>query len=321
MITTAGILAQAGLLSGDPDKEKKKRSLQFSTLRPDSINISGLQRFFKREPTDWRAGDETVSLYSFGFFGIAAIHVANQRAAELDPNTEVSQIPIASTIPELMSSMLEMSVLKGSAELMNAIQTKRYTRWFNNYMRAVVSVPLPNVLTALNKTDEEFIKDVRTDSTKEIFVNAVRERNVFFDDTELPLRRDFLGRPLRRTPEGSSPLAYQLYDITKSSVIPRDKYVREISDVFENTQDLEAIPSVPQRFFQSRGERVELNNAEYDEYQGFIGKERRRLIGELLKSSKYNNAENEVKVAVLNKIYDNGRDLGKRKFLIKQRGK
>ena len=330
MYAGAAALVQAGLVNGNDD-DKKKTSLQYKLgFPPNAINVTGLKRLLDGGDPTWQAGDETQSLYWYGFFGLNALIAANSKhEAEKDGGTWDAEVFFRTPpIAELASAMLEMTVLKGASEILNAISNKEYDRWYKNYASVVTSAVLPNSLAAFNRSKQGTLIDLR--GTPKGFINAMRvsvqERNPFINMNDIyPYRRDPLGQAIKRTPDGAQPWMYHLFDPSKSQTITDDPVWIEIGrlyyrvkaspdKVFASTAN-DVIPSNPARV--AKGSAVK--PFEYENMMELVGDERMKRVKAIMNDPRYADATDKKKVEALKRAYTKGAKVGRDRFLNAQR--
>lgn len=321
MLQAGYLLHNAGLLSGDPDrKSKKMRQLQYATMPPNSLNLSGFERWRKGGDPAWLEGDRVVNYTRLGFLGITLNIVANEqdemkKMAVTDPeavdNIAVDYLHHVSTrVPQLGRAMVNMTMLKGTATLLRAVEEGKYDSWFRTAMQAASSIPLPSTLAAVNRARQQYIPEARGDTNWETFQNIVKGKLMMTDD--LPVKRDLFGRPVKRTPQGANPWVYNLLDLTKARQIPTDPMVRQVWDVYSQTQDGGAVPSVPNReFLVPRGLRrpeklVRLNTRQYDRFLEMVGEERMKLMNQATESRRYEDMNYERKLRIFRYVYRQG---------------
>jgi len=322
MLLGAYYLYKHGLMSGDPDKEKKLRGLQYGTLAPNSVNLSGIRRLKQGEDPAWREGDTIMGYNKLGFFGIVANMVASSEDARKKEAVRSGQTPdaaaldyfgrVVNTYPQLASATLNTTMLKGTSTLLEAIESQRYDYWLSSMFQAASSIPLPNTLAAVNRTRMVYLPEMKGDTRLDSFANAVKAKLMMTDD--LPLKRDFFGRPIQATPASAEPWVYNFIDVTKQRQIPADPFIRQVWDVYQATGDAGAIPSIPSREYTlpgAPGKRVTLLAAEYDRYQEIVGTQRQRLLANLMRGEQFQRAPAALKVKAMERVFSAGLELAK----------
>lgn len=310
MLQAAYWLASAGLLSGDPDKERAKaRGLQYATLSPNAVNMSGLRRKLAGDDPTWREGDDIRNYTKLGFFGLILGVVANREATEADTVASDYLLPSITAPMETLQAAMGMTMLKGSSTLLTALESGRTDYWLSQMFMATSSIALPNTLAALNRATQTYLPETRGDTWHESFANAVRGKLFMTDD--LPLKRDLFGRPIQRTPEGSNNWWYNLLDVTKGRSIPDDPPTREVARVYEATGDAACIPSVPARI------RKDMLNAEYEEYLATVGSIRLELAQRVTSLPGYSSATPANRLLILSRLWRDASAAGKQQYLLR----
>lgn len=317
MMIAASAMVRAGLVSGAPDKEEKKRNLQYKTIPPNSINISGLRRLLAGEDPAWRPGDTTQNLYWYGFFGLNTVIVANQKAGAERNDKEWNDSTFLRTPPlaELASSMVEMTLLKGASDVLNAVSEGNYDRLEQQYFRSLISSVLPNTLSAAGRANQKYLPDFKGQERIAALKAIVLERNPFLNMNELyPFRYDPLGQPIERTPDGVHPWVYQVFDPAKTAKIDSNPVWAEIGKLYERTKDTAAIPSMPSR---TLGKET-LSPFQYERMMVFVGEERMKRINYLIGSESWSRRPDTQRVDLLEKAYREGSTIGRQRFQIEK---
>jgi len=319
-VASAWLVAN-GLVSGDRDPDRKKRALQFGTIPPRNINISGLKRVldakrkgtFKGDEGNWQAGDTVQDLDAFGLIGGMAVMVANvDRQGENGKGWSTKWYLAGG--PSALNVMTEQTVLKGARTILDSIAKGNYDRVWEDYVSTMMAVGVPNTFGALNRVRQESIPDLRPKNGRQAFLNAFAEKWPLTEFENFPSKRDFLGRKIKRTPEGSSPIPFNLFDPAKTRVIPRDKFVRFLLDEFERTGDADVIPLEPRNTFKHEGELIEMNETDYEAFAERVGVLRRQALVRFMEGKQRGQV---VRPADLAKAYADARSLAKREMLIK----
>jgi len=334
MMTAAKILVDAGLIAGSPDEEQKERALQYATQRPLTVNVSGVRAMYEhwKRTGNWdyrhqyQPDDELHNLLWYGFFGIDALLVADsERRAQREGIPSGSRKYIDNlllTVPEVFSAGLEMTVMQGVLKLLDAVERKDYTRWLHGVFRVITSVPVPNAVAAFNRSQQEYLPDMRPENAEEALRMAVEEKNPFLRlDDIYPWRFDPLGQPIRRTPEGRQAWAYHLLDPRRAAGIPDDPNWRIVRQVYQATGDSAAIPPIPRRTLNVNREKVELDREQYARYAELVGTARRALVAQYAAGqTSFERYTPEQQLRALTRLYDQGGRVGRSLFLREMRG-
>lgn len=260
----ASILVSEGLISGaiewDEDEEK---NMAYDQFPPNSINVSGVQRWLKGESTAKQADDVLVSYNKLGILGTvigARVKATSDSAKAVeDPFAFTSILKESFGIGAFssISHMLDQSFLSGINGFLDVISAadqggfERATeRWLGTTFQAISAIALPNTLSALYRADREYLPDTRV--TKDMpyaerilkkFEYTVRDRT--FNLASVPVRIDWKGNPIKQTPRGTTGIAYQIFDITKARQGEADPVSNEIWRLYEQTESLPDVVGTP----------------------------------------------------------------------------
>lgn len=228
----AGMLIANGLASGNgmDDDESKMRSIMYDTLPPNSINVTGLQRFINGEDPAYQPGDVMASYRSLGLIG----QIIGTTASTTTPETaaQIIENPFATTQSlrrilgsnqfGVVANIMDQSFLQGLSGLTSVLtetdpnrREKFLDRWMESTWRATTAVGLPNQLSSFHKAEREFMPAYSDFEVGEgRLVNVIKDR--LFIQTDIPPKVDWKGDPIKQTPEGSSPFFYNVFDITNA---------------------------------------------------------------------------------------------------------
>ena len=103
------------------------------------------------------------------------------------------------------------------------------------------------------------------------------------------------------------------------SKIKNDKISNEIMDVYLNTNNTDAIPSLTNtKKFSYNKKEFDLSEKEQNKYMTTYGKTSYKAVRDLMKTNQYKNATDEQKVKLLDKAYDYAREKAIQTYLEKQ---
>lgn len=157
-----------------------------------------------------------------------------------------------------VSHMMDQSFMQGMQTLVSTMASsvgsddfsRNLERWVASYFKAATATVLPNTLSTLNRMNREYIPDMRVtkdmSATERILKQleyTIKDRT--FNTSEIPVRVDWKGNPIKQTPRGASPIAYQLFDITKARQGEADPLSNEIYRIYEATGVLTELVSTP----------------------------------------------------------------------------
>jgi hypothetical protein len=258
---------------------------------------------------------------SSDLLGIILNVIANRQVTEerealkegrkLEPATVKTMTQFWNVYPELASATLNLASMKGTADLLETIQSKDYDRWLARYFQTAASIPIPNTLSAINRARQVYLPELDSKDPVKRFENFAKAKLMMTED--LPLKRDLFGRPIPATPEGADPWVYNFLDVTKSRNIPSDPVIREIYDLYTRTQEGAVIPSQPGRrlTLPGREDSVDLDDRQYERYLELVGKARLSKMEALIKRADYRRTGDAGKIKLISAVYEGGLTKGK----------
>ena len=92
----------------------------------------------------------------------------------------------------------------------------------------------------------------------------------------------------------------------------------EIKRVYNETGEVGVIPSIPQGYVKYKDETYYMSSDEYSNYKKNYGQYANKYLSELIKNSSYKNANDELKVSMIEQIYDYARANANREYFKKQ---
>ncbi len=90
---------------------------------------------------------------------------------------------------------------------------------------------------------------------------------------------------------------------------------KSIRDLYEKTNDPDAMPSVPRQIITTNSVQRKLSPQEYEKYVRLVDSERRAILNAYIKNPDFKNKSDEDKLRWLNWAWDQGQKKGKAKFL------
>jgi hypothetical protein len=315
-------LYQKGLLAPSldaEDEQQKARLLSGQVMPPDHLNLSGAQRVLAGGDPNFQPGDTTVGLEKLGIFGSIAHNMANiGRKKERSPEDEGAGFTdwTFGQIPETAKFALNQSFLKGTATVLDAARTGDFDDVLRNMENIIVSVPLPNTLSAASRAASDSKVVIKDDDKLKEFNNLIQQRlRVFGAGKDLPVKRGVWGEPIPETPSGSSPFAYHFLDITKGQQVTRDPASVEAYRLWRRYNDPAAIPTPPASSIEIDGERYVLTPQQQDELGRMVGEQRKRVADALVHNPNWKTLDDETKRRILKRGYETGLRIGKKLFL------
>ena len=342
-------IVQAGLATGQPATDKE-RSLAQATLKPLHINVSGLKRMLAGEDPSLRPGDEQWDYRNLGIFGLA-LNIASTREEYLrneawgrgeayDPVQVGTAERALGTAVGLPSALLDASMMKGTASLLQGVSQKNPWNWLTQWSETVSGVALPNTLrqVARYKFDEmpETATEARDSSERAQAEAAAREvvnrikvklygaRAMFGAKQarieDLPVRTDLLGRPVLNTPESAGRVGFNFIDTRKPEEIPADKYAMEIRRVYLATGARAVIPSIPDSTMTLNGKTVRLDERQTARLREIKGRLFLWSMDNVMNSARWESWNDQQRAGYLAQLNESTADAAKYMFAREQYG-
>lgn len=301
---------------------EKIRDIQYKTVPPRSINISALNRLSNGDSTDTQPGDRIMSLEKLGIVGGI---MSTWDAAAKGKHGERG-VNLEAVLPETLSFAFNQSFLKGTNSLLSAMldgSGSTLDKWISDYYGVVSSIPFPNSLTAVSRAmretmPEKFqLKDIQGDAAERpinIFAEVLKRRLPGMDE-DMPRRIDIWGRNIPQTPEGSDPVMYNFFDVTKSRDVSYDPITLGIYKIFKATEDGDVIPPKPLRNFTIKNVSYRLSPELYESYAKMRGEYNRKAAEAMFRDQGFKRMSNEDKTTVLRKAYSQVGDDARKAFI------
>lgn len=314
-----------GLLTGDDDKDKKKREFQREgpISPPNSINTSAIARGLAGQGWNIKDDDTWVSYQRMGVVGICFDNYANiykDRVAEkedISGGPESYIVDMLSSAPRVASSSLDQTFLQGTSTLLEAIKAggERPTQnWLIKTTEAVGSIALPNTISAISKASDEYTRDVEDQKFVDRLKNTYKAK-LFIGD-QLPPKVNLWGEKIKGNPEGRNKYAYYLFDPSKFKSIDTDDYRYKLYQYFKKDYDGDWLPAMPKRTLTLHGEQIKLTPSEYEDLSIKVGKERASSVQAYMNSDNIANQDDERIKKRLKELYEEGYSRGKNRFII-----
>jgi len=317
-----------GLMSWDEkDKEGKfreRQQLQYDNIPPNSLNISAIQRGLIGEGFEIKDGDTWINYTKLGVMGLLFDNYANNyfsniKEKGLMPEQQEYWVDLFKTAPSVLSQSLDQSFLKGTNSLLNAIQDgggKKTEQWIIETTGALSSIVYPNTFATVSKSADEFVRDTQSDEFVEKLKNAYKVK-LFLGD-RLPPKVNLWGEKITGQPEGRNKFMYYLFDPSKFKEVDTESFKYKLYSEWkgDNFND-EWLPSIPQREISYRKVKIPLDSKQYEEFATYVGEERYNLVSTYMNSAAFKVHDREKKIEKLKDLYQEGRDRGKKRFLMK----
>ena len=264
MVTQAAmVLIKEGLISGEVEwDEDEEKNLAYDQFPPNSINISGLKRWLEGNRTEKREDDNFISYNKLGIPGTilgAMVKSADRDEIKARDYSDGKFIyhgvmdsfgvgPFSS-----ISHMMDQSFLQGVNNFMDVLTSTdpddfgtASERWLATTFKAASAMALPNTLSALHRSERTYMPDMRITKDMDYGERLLKRLEYIVKDrtfgaTDIPVRVNWKGDPIKQNPRGNKGWVYQLLDISKLRKGEADPISQEMYRLYERT---EAIPEV-----------------------------------------------------------------------------
>lgn len=318
------------MISDDDTKSEKAFKIGGADVKPGQVNITALKRMLSGGDPTPQADDHWINYKYFGLFGIQMNLAAKNKDYYKDP--EMGEIEkwgnmVLGSAKELPKTVLEQTFLSGLNTLLDAITSpSKFAQWGTNTTVASSTAIIPNTIAQISKSSLPDMKDVRVDQGtrwekfKGSLKNTFKER--MFMGESLPSRITIWGDKASRLPEGADPsykYMYGLFDMYKPNKVDPNSFEYRLYKTYDDAPESEKaklLPSQPARGkITIDGQKVPINEKDYENLSVYIGKARKDLAEEYILSDAFDEDDVKTKIKKLKSIYIDGRDLGKQSFL------
>jgi len=351
-------MMKEGLMSGEIEWEPKEsqKNIAYDQFPPNSINISALQRYRNGGDPTAQPGDRFWSYQKMGLIGVmlgatAASYDGEESMAEQNQSLLGSVVGIkpATTVNYVLNQGF-LTGVNNLSKILGETDEERLEKaienWLGGMFNALTATVLPNTTAAAHRARRTYMPDYRV--TKDMTPServAQRLKYTILDRTygmasglwedleSVPVRVNWKGEPIRQTPEGSDPIAYNLFDVTKARNSESDPVSNEIYRLYVETDQLSDVVStpyyarnrkvtVPSSFSRKdivflrragreysfikdptfAGSRLYLTTDIISELMMTSGRQRYKEVQELMQSPEYASMTNEQKLSALDTI-------------------
>ncbi len=351
---TAVALIREGLVSEALDwSDDEKRNISYDQFPPSSINVTGVQRWLRGEDPSHQPDDVFVGYNKLGILGavIGATAKSVDRSELKQREDDDFAIHALQDVFGLgafsgITYMMDQSFMQGMSTLIDVIGSadvkdlsRSFEKWVKTTFSAVSATALPNTLSALYRADRQYLPDTRVTkdmSTAERILTqmeyTIKDRT--FGLSQLPVRVDWKGNNIKQNPRGTTGIAYQIFDITKSRQGEADAVSNEIYRLYEQTEDLTTacgtpgyaskrkinVPNIKQKHLKAlkaqgydyswmkdeefMDEAFYLNTTQLNKLMAASGKERYQELEALINTERYQQLDDEARVEAMNEIND-----------------
>lgn len=259
------LMISEGLMSGViPWDEDEEKNLAYDQFPPTSINVSALKRFLNGEDSSKQEDDYFMNYMSLGTPGalMAAVSSAYDKEEVREReyagptdfakhlfNDMVGIGPLSSA-----GSMMDQSFMQGVNEFLQILigdnRERSAERLLNSLGGVGMSIVLPNQMAAVYRAQREYMPDRRVTKDMSAFERVMANleytiKDRMFNGSEIPIRHDWKGQPIKQNPRGNNGWMYQLFDITKMRQGESDPVSQEIYRLYEEMEEVSKIVSTP----------------------------------------------------------------------------
>ncbi len=329
IFAVAKSLFELGLMSWDEPydqkagKQRERRQIQLDNIPPNSLNVSAIQRMLIGDDAEIKDDDTWINYEKLGVMGLLFDNYANNYFANI---REKGQMPeeseffkdLLTTAPRVISQSLDQSFLKGTSTLLTALQSGggyETEKWLIDTSGALTAIILPNTVSTISKSEDEFIRDTKDDKFVEQLKNTYKTK-LFIGD-QLPAKVNLWGDKITGQPEGRNKYAFYLFDPTKFKEVDTENFRYKLYEAWKTDKfEDDWLPSIPRREITHRKIKIPLNGEMYEKLAISIGQERARLVSSFVNSPAFDRKDKEKVVKKLKELYEEGSDRGKKKFLM-----
>ena len=353
---TALMLLSEGLISGVLEwNDDEEKNLAYDQFPPTSLNVSALQRLINGEDPAKQEDDFFANYMKLGTPGaLMAATVKAYTPEDIKEREYGGPVDFATYALRDMfgvgpmaaaGTMLQQSFLQGMNDFLQLLVSGEYEKNSEKLLKGVMnvglSIGLPNQMSAQYRAQREYLPDRRITKdmsmTERVMKNVeytVKDRT--FGGSEIPIRIDWKGNPIKQNPRGNVGWFYQLFDITKMRQGEADSVSQEIYRLFEQTDEISKVVSTPafakkrkvsvpdivskkerralkreynkdytfleDKEFTEGG--VYFNTEQMNRLMAIAGKERYAEVDALMRSFKYQNMSDSEKLEALEEVND-----------------
>lgn len=320
---TKGLLSWDEPYDKEAGKQRERRQIQYDNIPPNALNVSAIQRGLIGDGWDIKDDDTWIDYNKLGVVGLLFDNYSNNYFSNIREKGQMPEqsdfyVDMFTTAPRVLSQSLDQSFLKGTNTLLTALQDGggyETEQWLINTSQAISAIAYPNTLSTISKASDKFSRDLRDDDFSERLKNTYK--NKFFIGDELPAKVNLWGDKITGQPEGRNKFAYYLFDPTKFKNVDTDNFKYKLYESWkEDKFNDDWLPSIPKRDMTIRGVKIKLTPAQYEQLATSVGQERARLVSTYVNSSAFNAKNKEKVIERLKDLYEQGRERGKKRFLM-----
>jgi hypothetical protein len=306
-------LVQAGLLtsSDDDDEEKREREGRTNYERSGTLNFSGLKRLLAGYDPSPKDDDVYIELKAYGFLGMALLAKANQYNSDekvIDKENSIVA-DIINGIPFQAANGLMDGVFGNIGSLLSAISMGG--RYADNYLSSTlqIAVPIPAVITAASRADDNYVRDTRGENWTDDFMNKLKVR--FFSAKDLPISRNIWGEEKTRVPEGNNLMLWHFFGLNRGSTLDQDKFGYVLYNLYKKSGEEKLFPPSIKRDLSG----VDLTAKQYEQLSILVGSHRKQLVEAYITGNDLEKMKKDKVIDKLQKKYKQGYILGLTEFM------
>lgn len=274
LLGVGAYLTAQGLMTGNPKDAAEARQWELEGKQANSVMVGG----------KWR------SINSVGPEALVALAGSKIQSAKQNGDGAGK---IAADIGKDFTGQTFLAGVQGP---LNAISDP--ARYGGTYAKSQGASIVPNILKDAAKFGDKYQREQNSVG------DAIKAGIPFVRDSLLP-KRDALGNPLKQEPNGLGAFV----DLFNSKTPIKNDVVNELSRLY--SVDQSATPSKLQKSQTINGEKKKLSPAELDQLEQATGVPIQQQFKDLIATSSYKNASDELKKKSLDKIVDDVRSQAK----------
>ena len=274
LLGVGAYLTAQGLMTGNPKDAAEARQWELEGKQANSVMVGG----------KWR------SINSVGPEALVALAGSKIQSAKQNGDGAGK---IAADIGKDFTGQTFLAGVQGP---LNAISDP--ARYGGTYAKSQGASIVPNILKDAAKFGDKYQREQNSVG------DAIKAGIPFVRDSLLP-KRDALGNPLKQEPNGLGAFV----DLFNSKTPIKNDVVNELSRLY--SVDQSATPSKLQKSQTINGEKKKLSPAELDQLEQATGVPIQQQFKDLMATSSYKNASDELKKKSLDKIVDDVRSQAK----------
>jgi len=320
--SVASSLFMRGLLTGDDDKEKKKRDFQAEGGAPpaNSINASAISRGLSGHGWETKKDDIWVSYQRMGVLGVLFDNYSNlykdrvAKTGSMHGGLETYLTDISETGIRTASNALDQTFLSGTSTLLEAIRDggdEKTQAWLLKTTETLGAIALPNVVASISRASDTYSRDIKDDSFGKKLVNTYKTK--LFIGESLPAKVNIWGDKITGAPEGRNKAFYYLFDPSKFRAVDTDGFRFKLYEAWKTDYSGDWLPQSPTRKITYNGQSRQLTGDEYSLLAQYVGQQRANYASSYIKT--WDNDSPETRKKTLRFLYDKAADLGRDQFL------